>query len=93
VAGWRGSYGYRKEASAPRPLIISDEPIHGFDLRGEVVVSSSACPHREASCQKIADYLTRAGLPCTSAWNAKGQEPGNARDGGLRSGGIRTCAT
>lgn len=67
-------YGYRKEGEKGQGrLVISEEPIHGFELSEAEVVRTifRMSATEKKSCQKIADYLTGTGMPCTSAWNAE----------------------
>ena len=70
---WLGGvvpYAYRKEGlKGQSRLSISEELIPGFELSEAEVVRTiyRMCAAERKSCQKIADYLNRAGIPCSSA--------------------------
>src|ERR1700730_10201170 len=82
TGAWLGGivpYGYRKEGERGQGrLVISEEPIHGFELSEAEVVRTifRMSATEKKSCQKIAEYLTGTGMPCTSAWNAQGSASG-----------------
>lgn len=77
TGAWLGGvvpYGYRKEGDKGQGrLVVREEPIPGFELSEAEVVRTiyRMSAIEKQSCQKIADYLSQAGVPCTSAWNAK----------------------
>jgi site-specific DNA recombinase len=65
---WMGGivpYGYRKQ---DKRLVVSEDPITGFELSEADVVRTMyrMSAVEKQSCQKIADYLGRAGIPCGS---------------------------
>jgi transcriptional regulator with XRE-family HTH domain len=65
-------YGYRKEGLKGQSRIeISLEPIPGVDLSEAEVVRTiyRMSATEKKSCQKIADHLNRAGIPCGSTEN------------------------
>jgi site-specific DNA recombinase len=88
---WMGGivpYGYRKQGERIEGrLVLSETPISGFDQSEVDVVRlifrMSAADKK--SCMKIADFLNRSGIPCTSAWNA---QPGSVGKRGRRTSGI-----
>lgn len=62
-------YGYRKDGDkAARRIIPSDEPIPGFDMSEADVVRTiyRMSAVEKKSCQKIADFLNHANIPCGS---------------------------
>jgi site-specific DNA recombinase len=73
---WHGGivpYGYRKEGEkAQARIIIREEPIPGLQVSEAEVVRTiyRMCAAEKKSCQKIADHLNRAGIPCGSSENA-----------------------
>jgi site-specific DNA recombinase len=79
---WLGGivpYGYRKQGQKREARIaINTDPIAGFDLSEADVVSTifrmSAVERK--SCQRIADHLNRACIPCGSAANTDSSEGG-----------------
>jgi len=79
---WLGGivpYGYRKQGEKRDARIaISTDPIPGFDLSEADVVSTifrmSAVERK--SCQRIADHLNRACIPCGSAASANPSRDG-----------------
>lgn len=79
AGAWLGGivpYGYRKEGEkAAARIIPSDQPLPGFQLSEADVVRTifRMCGSERKSCQKIADFLNRTGIPC------------NSRDGGKRN--------
>ncbi len=91
---WLGGivpYGYRKQGQKREARIaISTDPIPGFDLSEADVVSTifrmSAVERK--SCQKIADYLNRACIPCGSAANMDPRKTGSATAERLPSGAL-----
>lgn len=79
AGAWLGGivpYGYRKvgEKAAAR-IVPSDELLPGFELSEADVVRTifRMCGSEKKSCQKIADFLNRSGIPC------------NSQDGGKRN--------
>lgn len=70
AGAWLGGvvpYGYRKVGQRGEGrLVISEEPIPGFDMsKAEVVQMIYRMSATEKkSCQKIADHLSRMGIPC-----------------------------
>ncbi|MGA2713568.1 MAG: recombinase family protein [Bryobacteraceae bacterium] len=82
AGAWLGGvvpYGYRKNGEKGRArIVISEELIPGFKLSEADVVRTIylMSASEKKSCQKIADYLNRAGIPCGSADNARGSEAG-----------------
>jgi site-specific DNA recombinase len=75
AGAWLGGivpYGYRKEGEkADARLVIGEERISGFDLSEAEVVRTiyRMSAIEKQSCQRIADYLNRTGIPCSSAAN------------------------
>jgi len=82
AGAWLGGvvpYGYRKEGEKGKARIaISEEPIQGLKLSEAEIVRTIYLMSgiEKKSCQKIADYLNRAGIPCGSADNARRSEAG-----------------
>lgn len=63
-------YGYRKVGDRGQGrLVISEQPIPGFELSEAEVIRTifRMCAIERKSCQKIADHLSRLGIPCSSA--------------------------
>jgi len=82
TGAWLGGvvpYGYRKEGERGQGrLVISEEPILGFELSEAEVVRTifRMSATEKQSCMKIAEHFTQTGIPCTSAWNAQGSASG-----------------
>ena len=72
TGAWMGGivpYGYRKQGERGQArLVVSEEPITGFELSEADVVRTiyRMSAVEKKSCQKIADYLGQAGIPCGS---------------------------
>src|SRR5258706_7226362 len=72
AGAWMGGivpYAYRKQGERGQArLVISDEPIIGFEFSEAEVVRTiyRMSAVEKQSCHKIAEYLTRAGIPCGS---------------------------
>ena len=85
AGAWLGGvvpYGYRKQGEGgKRCLRVSEEPIFGFDISEAEVVRTiyRMSGTEKKSCQKIAAHLNRAGIPCRSAENSAGDQPGKRR--------------
>jgi len=79
---WLGGvvpYGYRKAGMKGQShLVISQEPIPGFELSEADVVRIiyRMCGEEKKSCQRIADYLNRAGVPSSSSAGKSVQSAG-----------------
>jgi site-specific DNA recombinase len=75
---WLGGvvpYGYGKQGDRGQArLVISEERIPGLDLSEAEIVRTiyRMSASEKKSCQKIADYLNRTGIPCGSAQKAEG---------------------
>ena len=84
AGAWLGGvvpYGYRKQGEKAQARIgLNEEPIPGFPMSQVEVVYTiyRMCAVERQSCQKIADYLNRIGIPCGSSENA-GTEPGKRK--------------
>jgi site-specific DNA recombinase len=82
AGAWLGGvvpYGYRKEGEkAARRIVVSEDPVPGLKLSESDVVRTiyRMSAIEKKSCQKIADHLNRAGVPCGSADNARQSEAG-----------------
>ena len=82
AGAWLGGvvpYGYRKDGERGQSrLVISDEPIPRIKFSEAEVVRTifRMCATERKSCQKIADYLTRSGIPCGSVENIGGSDAG-----------------
>jgi site-specific DNA recombinase len=74
---WLGGvvpYGYVKEgAKGQWRIAVNDRPIPGLNLSEADVVRTiyRMCAAEKQSCQRIADYLNRVGVPCGSAENTR----------------------
>jgi site-specific DNA recombinase len=79
---WLGGvvpYGYRKVGEKGQAhLTISEERISGFDLSEAEVVRTiyRMSATEKQSCQKIADFLNRKEIPCSSAQNSLNSDGG-----------------
>ena len=79
---WLGGvvpYAYRKEGlKGQSRLAVSEELIPGLELSETEVVRIiyRMCAGEKKSCQKIADYLNRAGVPCGPTGAGCGASPG-----------------
>lgn len=79
---WLGGvvpYAYRKEGMKGRSrLVISEERISGFELSEAEVVRTiyRMCATEKKSCQRIADYFNRAGIPASSSAGESVQSAG-----------------
>ena len=72
-------YGYRKAGiKGQSHLVISDEPIPDLELSEVDVVRTiyRMCGVEKKSCQRIADYLNRAGIPSDSSAGKSAQTAG-----------------
>src|SRR6202011_3543354 len=82
AGAWLGGvvpYGYGKEGERGQGrIIISEEQIPGFEISEAEIVRTiyRMSGSEKMSCQKIADYLNRTGIPCGSAEHTYGSEPG-----------------
>jgi site-specific DNA recombinase len=82
AGAWLGGivpYGYHKQGERGQGrIVVSDEPIPGFEMSEAEVVRTiyRMSATEKKSCQKIADYLNRTGIPCGSAENAHGSGAG-----------------
>jgi site-specific DNA recombinase len=74
---WLGGvvpYGYIKEGvKGQLRIAVNGAPIPGLDLSEAEVVRTiyRMCAVEQQSCQRIADFLNRVGIPCGSAENSK----------------------
>jgi site-specific DNA recombinase len=82
---WLGGvvpYAYRKEGmKGSSRLAVSEELIPGLELSEAEVVRKiyRMCAGEKNSCQKIADHLNCAGIPCESAGTESGPSTGKRR--------------
>ena len=82
---WMGGivpYGYRKRGERGQArLVVSEDSITGFELSEADVVRTiyRMSAVEKQSCQKIADYLGRAGIPCGSLPNPQDSGKRNRR--------------
>ena len=82
AGAWLGGvvpYGYRKEGERGQSrLVINEEQISGLKLSEAEVVRTifRMCATERKSCQKIADHLTRSGIPCGSLENTGRSDAG-----------------
>ena len=82
AGAWLGGvvpYGYRKAGiKGQSHLVISEEPISGLELSEAEVVRTiyRMCAVEKKSCQRIADYLNRAGTPSSSSAGKSVQSAG-----------------
>jgi site-specific DNA recombinase len=73
---WLGGvvpYGYRKEGeNGQKHIVLNETLVGGFEVSEADVVRTifRMCSVEKKSCQKIADYLNRTGIPCGSGDNA-----------------------
>ncbi len=73
AGAWLGGivpYGYRKQGEKAQARIVpSEEQIPGFSMSEADVVRTIYCMSgvEKKSCQKIADFLNRASVPCGSS--------------------------